>query len=63
MTVDALKQKVIDDFCKLILQLEKGKRPEYYFIIEELNLIDIYDYLDNNKKQTLLQVYLNYDKI
>lgn len=63
MTVDVLKQKIINDFCNLMSQLEKGKKPEYYLIMEELNLIDIYNYLDENKQQTLLQLYLNYDKL
>lgn len=63
MTVDVLKQKVINDFCDLVTQLEKGSRPSCQLIMNELNLIDVYEFLDENKRQTLLQLYINHDKI
>lgn len=61
-TVDALnklKQKTIQEFSLFLNKVSKGKNPDYTFIMNELNLIDIvYCKSDEYKFYFLLQKYL-----
>lgn len=55
--VDALKQKIICDYKKLINHLNKGKYTDYQFILEEISIVELQndlDYIDY-----LIQYYLN----
>ena len=61
MDVDALKDKVIEDFAKLICEIRKGYKPNYQTILEEISFIDL---IENNKIDTrlsliALQYYIN----
>jgi hypothetical protein len=55
--IDNLKNKVACEFMDLLLQVEKGYRPDYEFILEEVSLLGIYNEIDN--KDFILQYYLN----
>ena len=54
--VDALKQKVIDEFKQLLKQVRKGYKPDYEFILQEISLIELWQ-LDNT--DFFKQFYLN----
>lgn len=61
MDVDALKDKVIEDFTNLICEIRKGYKPNYQTILEEISFIDL---IENNKIDTklsliALQYYIN----
>jgi hypothetical protein len=38
-----LKNKISCEFMSFLLEVEKGYRPDYEFIMEEINLLDIYN--------------------
>lgn len=42
--IQELKDKVICEFFKIIKQLECGIQPDLEFLLEEISLIDIYQY-------------------
>lgn len=50
-----LKDKIICDFKRIFMQLQKGYKPDLEFLLEEISLID-YN-LDN--KEYIVQYYLN----
>lgn len=56
--VSKLKSKVIDDYDKFVRRLNKGYREEYYIIMNEINLIEMYSQIDNS--ELYLDYYLNY---
>lgn len=59
-TVDKLQKKTICDFQDLLLAVERGHRPDYQLILEEISLIDIYERgLPMPKMEYYLQYYLN----
>ena len=55
--IDDLKHKVIYEFMNLLVQVEKGYKPEYEHILDEISLLEVYEELD--KKDFILQYYLN----
>lgn len=59
MDVAALKDKVICEFDTLLKSLQKGRRYNYQFILEEISLIDLL--LDGGfgKSEFVKQYYLN----
>lgn len=59
--VDKLKIKVIHEFYKLLCLTEKGHKPNYQFILEEISLIGLSseNLLDKYKLIFMLQFYLN----
>ena len=54
---DELKNKISCEFLTLLSYVERGKYPDYEFILEEISLLEVYNNLD--KKDFLLQYYLN----
>lgn len=60
-TLDKLRKKVICEFNHLLCLIEKGHRPDYQFILEEISLIwsidnglfNLQDYI------FVIQFYLN----
>ena len=59
MIVDALKDKVVKEFCTLIKYIKKGYRPDYEFILEEISFIDLIENNDIENISLALQYYLN----
>lgn len=59
MVADALKDKVIKEFCNLIKQVKKGYHPDYEFILEEISFIDLIENNEINNALIALQYYLN----
>ena len=55
--IENLKNKVSCEFLDLLTQVERGYRPDYEFILEEISLLEIYNKIDN--KDFILQYYLN----
>lgn len=59
--VNKLKKKIIKEFELLLCLTEKGHKPDYEFILEEISLVDLnsrYE-LDLEKLVFYLQFYLN----
>lgn len=52
-----LKNKVVCEFMNLLLLTEKGKYPDYEFLLEQFNLLDSCTNVD--KPLFVLQFYLN----
>ena len=52
-----LKNKTVCEFMKLLLLVEKGKYPDYEFLMEEFNILDSCTNID--KSLFTLQFYLN----
>ena len=59
MVADALKDKVIKEFCDLIRDIKKGYHPDYEFILEEISFIDLIENNDIDNALIALQYYLN----
>lgn len=64
MDVDVLnnlKKKVSNEFLKLIYQIQKGQKPNYEFILEEISFINLIKNreIDDKLSLTALQYYLN----
>lgn len=59
MVADALKDKVIKEFCDLIKYIKKGYHPDYEFILEEISFIDLIENNDIDNALIALQYYLN----
>lgn len=64
MDVDVLnnlKKKVSNEFLKLICQIQKGQKPNYEFILEEISFINLIKNreIDDKLSLTALQYYLN----
>lgn len=55
--ISLLKDKVVCEYFLIISQLEKGKRPDLEFLLEEISAIDIEQEIDN--REFILQYYLN----
>ena len=55
--VHNLKNKISCEFMDLLLQVERGHYPDYEFILEEISLLEILNYID--RKEFILQYYLN----
>lgn len=64
MDVDAvnkLKRKIICEFQKLLCLTEKGHKPDYQFILEEISLVGLSsdNLLDKRRLIFIIQFYLN----
>lgn len=61
MDVDALKNKVSEEFLRLLCKVKKGYRPNYQFILEEISFIELIENqnIDEKLSLTALQYYLN----
>ena len=57
--VDKLKKKVIWEFYKLLCLTEKGRKPNYQFIMEEIGLIGLSSENSIDNIIFMLQFYLN----
>ena len=42
-----IKKKIIDEYRKMLKEYEKGKTYNYNYILDMINFLDIYEYLDN----------------
>lgn len=56
--VDALKDKAIEEFEKLIRELKKGKKPNYEYLLNLISFIGLPTKLDNH--EFIKQWFLNY---
>lgn len=54
--VDNLKFKFIQDFDKFRHELYKGYKPDYRFLIHEINVIENPDYFNTNIYEYLMSV-------
>ena len=59
--IDSLKQKVIKEYLHFFTRLERGYQDEYSLIMDEINYLDLYPLLDNQR--LLMEYYLNKDYI
>lgn len=55
--ISNLKNKTACEFMDLLKKVEKGYRPDYEFILEEVSLLGIHNKID--KREFVLQYYLN----
>ena len=55
--ISNLKNKTACEFMDLLNKVEKGYRPDYEFILEEVSLLGIHNKID--KREFVLQYYLN----
>lgn len=55
MTVDVLKQKVIDEFELLLNKVECGYKPDYELILQEIAYIN----MPRQDTEQILQFYVN----
>lgn len=55
MTVDVLKNKIIQEVNHFLLKSKKGVYLDYSFILDEISLVELYSESDNN-----LNFALNY---
>ena len=57
--MDALKDKVIKDFQKFLLQLNRGYKTEYQHILNSILFIENYYDLDLHKKDYIYEYLMN----
>lgn len=57
--VDALKQKVINEFNFLLKRIRKGYRPDYEFILQEISFIELLENQNLDNTDFIKQFYLN----
>lgn len=57
--IDELKKKVIEDYNKYIKKLFRGYRDDYSILLNEINFIEVYSEIDNQK--LIYEYYMNYD--
>ena len=55
--IGELKDKVIDEYYKILDSLECGVLPDLDFILDEISFLEVYDKLD--KRDFILQYFLN----
>ena len=58
--IDLLKDKIICEYKYIISKLEKGRRPNLEFLLEEISAVDLENELDN--REFIIQYYLNNTK-
>lgn len=56
LDVDVLKQKIIAEFAQLLKKVQKGYKPNYEFILEEISLVELWQLDDTD---FFKQFYLN----
>lgn len=52
-----IKDKIIDEYNKLVSRLEKGYKDDYYDIIDMICLVEFEEDIDNSK--SLYEYYIN----
>ena len=59
--VDALKNKVIEEFYDMLCRVRKGYRVNYEYLLEEISFINLIQdkEIDDKLSLTILQYYLN----
>lgn len=59
--INKLKRKIICEFQKLLCLAEKGHKPDYQFILEEISLLGLSsnNLLDKRRFIFTIQFYLN----
>lgn len=59
--VDALKNKVIEEFYEMLCRIRKGYRVNYEYLLEEISFINLIQdkEIDDKLSLTILQYYLN----
>lgn len=55
--IDLLKDKIICEYKLIISELEKGRRPDLEFLLEEISVVDLESEIDN--REFIIQYYLN----
>lgn len=59
--INALKEKIICDFEKILTRLEHGSIPDLKFLLNEIAAVDTYKEIKNSK--FVVQYFLNNDLI
>lgn len=57
--VDALKEKVINEFSLFVHKLNQGYFPNYEFILEEILFLELIEKDATDNDSSVLQYYLN----
>lgn len=59
--VDALKNKIIEEFYEMLCRVRKGYRVNYEYLLEEISFINLIQdkEIDDKLSLTILQYYLN----
>lgn len=55
--IDLLKDKIICEYKLIIDELERGRRPDLEFLLEEISVVDLESEIDN--REFIIQYYLN----
>lgn len=55
--IDLLKDKIICEYKLIIDELERGRRPDLEFLLEEISVVDLENEIDN--REFIIQYYLN----
>ena len=58
--IDLLKDKIICEYKLIISELERGRRPNLDFLLEEISLVELNNEVDN--REFYIQYYLNNTK-
>ena len=58
--IDLLKDKIICEYKLIISELERGRKPDLEFLLEEISAVDLGNELDN--REFIIQYYLNNTK-
>lgn len=58
--IDLLKDKIICEYKLIISELERGRKPDLEFLLEEISAVDLENELDN--REFIIQYYLNNTK-
>ena len=58
--IDLLKDKIICEYKLIISELERGRKPNLEFLLEEISVVDLENELDN--REFIIQYYLNNTK-
>lgn len=58
--IELLKDKIICEYKLIITELERGRRPDLEFLLEEISVVELEKELDN--REFIVQYYLNNTK-
>lgn len=56
--INDLKEKIIEDYTKFVKKLNVGYRIDYSTILNEINFVDTYLFVDNSR--LIYENYMNY---
>lgn len=59
VVINKLKKKIIEEYNNYIKSLSKGYKNDYSNLLNEINFIEIYQNLDNQK--SIYEYFINYD--